>query len=292
MATINQIKKQIETATKRLEKNKERVTMYANRIEKNLEKATKHAGKEVTEENYKNVLSITSGNQKDWDLYFALNMAIESKAENEKNVSKEERNIQHLREQLQRMEEDQRNQEERNKPLEDALRVAMEDFRVVWFERMVVWYGKHYEAMRKELEPAKIRRERAKVCRYHFEANHRWNEYRKVRGYLDVVIKESNDIIYDDANKYEKPYYMEIVKQELALSWEKGIEKLATKCRKFGVNEKKISVSYPTITEKGFEVILQDGTNRVIDARIIWSAEYSECVCPHTRYIVTERKNR
>lgn len=292
MATINQIKKQIETANKRLQKNRERINMYQNRIEKGLDKVEKYTGKKVTKENYENALNLQSNNQKDWDLCFSLNFAIESKTENENKAAREEKNIQYLTEQLARMEEDQRKKEEKNKPLENALRIALEDFRIVWFKKMVDWYGKHYDIMRKSLEPSKIRRERAKKCKYHFETTHLWHEYRNVKTYLGIVIKSANEIIYDDANKYDKSYYMEIVKQELSMSWEKGVEKFANKCRKFGVDEKKITVSFPTLTDKGFEVMLKDGGNRVIDARIIWAAECSECVCPHTRYIVTERKSK
>lgn len=290
MATINQIKKQIETANKRLEKNNERVTMYANRIEKGLAKVEKYTGKQVTVDNYESALNLKGGNSKDWDLYFSLSSAIDSKAENEHNVLREQRNIKHLTEELQSIENEQKKKDEINKPLENALRIAMEDFRIVWFKRMVDWYGKHYDAMRKALEPAKVLRKRAKICEEHFDTNHHWYEYKKVRKYLDDVIKSAKETIYDDANRFDKPDYMEMIKKELANSWEKGIEKFATKCRKFGVDEKKITVSCPKLTEKGFEVMLRDCRNRVIDARIIWAAEFSEYVCPHTRYIVTERQ--
>ena len=291
MATINQIKKQIETANKRLEENKERVVMYAGRIGKGLAKVAKYTGKQVTVDNYESALNL-KGNTKDWDLYYSLSSAIELKAEKEHNVLREQRNIKHLTETLQSMEKEIKKAEMNNKPLENALRVAMNDFRVVWFERMIDWYGKHYDAMRKAFESAKVRRERAKICRNYFNTKYFLFEYKKVRKYLDIVIKSANEIIYDDANRYEKPEYMEIVKNKLAISWEKGVEKLASKCRKFGVDEKNIAISCPTLKERGFEVMLQDGRERIIYARIIWAAEYSEFVCPHTRYIITERKNK
>lgn len=290
MATINQIKKQIETANKRLDENNERVVMYANRIGKGLAKIAKYTGKQVTVDNYESALNLKDGNTKDWDLYFSLSSAIELKAEKEHNVLREQRNIKHLTETLQSIEKETKKAEMNDKPLENALRFAMNDFRVVWFERMIDWYGKRYDAMRKAFESAKVRRERAKICRNHFNTKHYFSEYKKVRKYLDIVIKSANEIIYDDANRYEKPDYMEIVKNKLAISWEKGIEKLASKCRKFGVDEKNIAISCPTLTEKGFKIMLQDGRERIIYARIIWAAEYSEYVCPHTRYIITERK--
>lgn len=63
------------------------------------------------------------------------------------------------------------------------------------------------------------------------------------------------------------------------------------KCKTFGVDENKVVARHPNVTGKGFTVILTDGKDREIDARVIWAAEYSEFVCPHTRYIVTERHN-
>lgn len=43
------------------------------------------------------------------------------------------------------------------------------------------------------------------------------------------------------------------------------------------------------VTQKGFECIITDGQERNIYARMIWAAEYSMFVSPHTRYIITER---
>lgn len=44
------------------------------------------------------------------------------------------------------------------------------------------------------------------------------------------------------------------------------------------------------MTELGIEVLLNDSKPRVLDVRVIWAAEYSELVAPHTRYIITERR--
>lgn len=292
MATINQIKKQIETANKRLQKNKERVEMYGKRVEKGLAKIAKYTGKEVTADNWTSALDLKGSNQKDWDLYFSMNDAVDYKLENQRKVLNEQNNIINLIDQLHRMEAEQRNNDKCNKPLENALRESMEDFRIVWFNKMINWYGKYYDDMRKALEPAQVRQQRAKTCLYHFEATHLWCEYKMVREFLHRVIKSANEIIYHDANQYSKTEYMERVQKKMEISWENGIAKLVEKCRKFGVNENKIKANWPSVTEKGFEVQLYDGSNRVIDARIIWAAQYSDCVCPHTRYIITERHEK
>lgn len=292
MATIKQIKSQIETANKRLQKNKERVEMYGKRVEKGLAKIAKYTGKEVTADNWTSALDLKGSNQKDWDLYFSMNDAVDYKLENQRKVLNEQKNIINLINQLHRMEADQRKNDKCNKPLENELRFAMSDFRIVWFKRMTNWYGKYYDNMRKALGPAQERLQRAKTCLYHFETMHRWNEYRMVREFLHRVIKSANDIIYNDANQYSKTEYMERVQKDMEISWENGIAKLVDKCRKFGVNECKITARWPSVTEKGFDVQLYDGSNRVVDARVIWAAEYSDCVCPHTRYIITERHEK
>ena len=109
----------------------------------------------------------------------------------------------------------------------------MADFRTVWFEKMIDWYDKHYDYLRSILDHNLKRRERAKAARYHFEARHRWNEYKRVKEYLTQVIKVCNEVILDDANQMEKPEYIAKVKEDLEKVWEMGIVKLADKCRKY-----------------------------------------------------------
>ena len=40
---------------------------------------------------------------------------------------------------------------------------------------------------------------------------------------------------------------------------------------------------------KGFSAIITDGTNRIVDVRVIWAAEFSSYVASHIRYIATQR---
>lgn len=281
MATINQLKKQLETSTKRVAQYESRIKMYSERLIKALEKATKKLGFTVSVNNYKELPNIGQH----WDLYFSISDAIDYKAENEKNLEKELKTRESLKAQIAQIERELNDK----KPLENALRSAMADFRTVWFEKMIDWYDKHYDYLRSILDHNLKRRERAKAARYHFETRHRWNKYKRVKEYLTRVIKVCNEVILDDANQMEKPEYIAKVKEDLEKVWEMGIVKLADKCRKYNLDESKIKVSRPAVTEKGFEVILTDGGSRVIDARVIWAAEFSYFVSPHTRYIVTKR---
>lgn len=282
MATINQLKRQLETSLKRVSQYESRIEMYSGRLAKALEKATKKLGFTVTVENYKELPNIGQS----WDLYFSISNAIDYKAENEKDLKRELVTIESLKAGIAKIEQELNDK----KPLEDALQSAMVNFRTVWFEKMIDWYDKHYDHLRSILGANLNRRERAKAARYHFETRHRWNEYRKVKAYLTGVIKGCNEVILDDANQMEKPEYLVKVREDLEKVWDMGIVKLADKSRKYGLDESKIKASNPNVTDKGFEVILTDGSSRVIDARVIWAAEFSYYVSPHTRYIVTKRE--
>lgn len=61
------------------------------------------------------------------------------------------------------------------------------------------------------------------------------------------------------------------------------------KSRVRSAKEQAIRVDNPTMTEKGFAAHITDGTTRVVHVRVIWAAEYSVLVTPHTRYIATQR---
>ena len=186
------------------------------------------------------------------------------------------------------MEADAARTEKENAPLEAALREAMSDFRVVWFARMEEYYGKHFDHVR-EILPA-VRARYNKLRRIY--NNYGWRMYdnhRRIYNRLEDIRKGCAEVISDDAASMERPAYLAKMHDETVKVWEAGIKKLTTKCKTFGVDEEKVVAQHPRVTGKGFEVILTDGKNREIDARVIWAAEYSEFVCPHTRYIVTER---
>lgn len=56
MATINTIRKQIETATKRMESAKAKIAMYDERTANTIAKAAKATGMNVTIDNYDKLL--------------------------------------------------------------------------------------------------------------------------------------------------------------------------------------------------------------------------------------------
>lgn len=288
MATINSIKKQIETATKRIESFNGKIAMYETRANNAIAKAIKATGiANINAENYHEILNTRDN----WDWDYKIGSNFNYKAENEKNLAREVRNLESLTAELAKMEQAASEKETANAPLKAALNDAMVDFKKVWFERMTNWYSKNYDRMRAALPKAIETHDKANRIEreYFWSWSSRLNHSRMYK-IIENKEQAANEIIYDDANRMEKPEYMAMVNEMLINDWNAGIDKLTDKCRTFGVDETKVKANHPSMTEKGFEVILTDGTNRIIYARVIWAAEYSDIVTPHTRYIVTERR--
>lgn len=289
MATINSIKKSIETATKRIESINGKIAMYESRANNAIAKAVKATGiATINAANYNEILN----NHEDFEHYYRISSNLDYKAENERNLTREIRNLESLKAELAKMEQAANDKENANAPLKAALNAAMEDFKKVWFERMANWYSNRYDTMRAMLPTAVATKEKAnRIDREYFGYN--WTmRLRHSRIYKVVENKRqvAAEIIMDEANRMNKPRYMAMVDERLNNDWNAGIEKLTDKCRSFGVNESKVRADNPAMTEKGFAVVITDGTNRIIEARVIWAAEYSDIVTPHTRYIVTERR--
>ena len=178
--------------------------------------------------------------------------------------------------------------------LAKALDLAMADFREVWFERMLGWYTSHYNYIREKLPVARDRYKRASTIMEHFTYKREFICFQKSRIYrfLTNVRKRAVEVIGDEAARMDFTAYMAKTEKELTGSWSKGIAILTEKCQKFGLDETSIRVDVPQMTSKGFSALITDGGSRVVDVRVIWAAEYSELVTPHTRYIATQRRTQ
>ena len=304
MATIPQITKQIETATKRIADFERKIAMYTERRDKAIAAANKKFGlniqvddiivKDETKGRYtwrEYSLPASVRDAIGFDASFKITNACDYIHDNTKKKGFEEQNIARLKEELAALEAKAKaDADNYDNALDAALRSAMADFRVVWFERMMTWHGKHFDIIQEKTPVMKERRARVRSLQYYFDTfRHRIPHY-KIRNFLERTAKICNEIISDEVNRYDnRDAYLADMKKELESSWERGIVNLTKKCQVFGVDQSKVSTCAPNMTSKGFEVIIQDGKPRVIHARIIWAAEYSDIVEPHIRYIVTER---
>lgn len=304
MATIKQITKQIETATKRIADFDRKIAMYTERRDKAIAAANKKSGLNICVDDI--IVKENTNGRYTWKEYslpasirdaigfeasFKITNACDYINDNTKNKGIEERNLARLQAELAELEAKAKaDADNYNNALDSALRSAMADFRVVWFDRMMTWHGKHFDIIKKRTPAMIERRARVRSLQQHFDAYRFRNIHRRISHFLEATANRCNEIIADDANRYDnRDAYLADVNKELERSWESGIVKLTKKCQGFGVDESNVSTCAPEMTAKGFEVVIRDGKPRVIHARVIWAAEYSDIVEPHIRYIVTER---
>ena len=81
----------------------------------------------------------------------------------------------------------------------------------------------------------------------------------------------------------------EDIKKDIDAYWVSSLNRLADVLYKKNAVSG-LSVKMRSCTSRGFSAIIQEGSTREFDARMIWAAEDSTIVTPHFRYIVTERK--
>lgn len=304
MATIPQLTKQIEVATRRVADFDTKIAKYTERRDNAIAAANKKFGlniqvddiivKDETKGRYtwrEYSLPASVRDAIGFDASFKITNACDYIHDNTKKKGFEERNIARLKEELAALEAKAKaDADNYDNALDAALRSAMADFRVVWFERMMTWHGKHFDIIQERTPVMKDRRARAINAKQYFNCYGTYSKHRRTCGVIDAIIGRCNEVIYDAANNYPtRDSYLADMKEELERSWERGIVNLTKKCQVYGVDQSKVSTCAPNMTSKGFEVIIQDGKPRVIHARIIWAAEYSDIVEPHIRYIVTER---
>lgn len=304
MATIKQITKQIETATKRIADFDRKIAMYTERRDKAIAAANKKSGLNICVDDI--IVKENTNGRYTWREYslpasirdaigfeasFRITNACDYINDNTKNKGIEERNLARLQSELAALEAKAKaDADNYDNALDAALRSAMADFRVVWFERMMTWHGKHFDFIKAKTPEMKERRERIRRLVQYFDRYWTSNKHRRTINFLERKQAICNEIISDEVNRYDnRDAYLADMKKELKRSWERGIVNLTKKCQVYGVDQSKVSTCAPNMTSKGFEVIIQDGKPRVIHARIIWAAEYSDIVEPHIRYIVTER---
>lgn len=304
MATIKQIEKQLATSDKKTASLEKRISMYRDRLDKaiaainkagagiavsDIELVETRNGRFVSREYH---LPREIVEKYGFELAYRVTSNRESLDRAERDLTLEIRHRDSLSEQIQKMKVAKDAYDQVTQGLAKALDLAMADFREVWFERMLGWYTSHYNYIREKLPVAQDRYKRASTIMEHFTSKRGFICFQKSRIYrfLTNVRKRAAEVIGDEAARIDLTAYMAKIEKELTGSWSKGIAILTEKCQKFGLDETSIRVDVPQMTSKGFSALITDGASHVVDVRVIWAAEYSELVTPHTRYIATQRR--
>lgn len=289
MATINQLTKQIETATKRVAGFEKKIAMYETKVNKWFTTFSLTDSDLVAGGHGFYDLTAEARARVDWEDSYKVTRDYEYLKQNERYLAYELRNIEKLAAEKASLVARQKAEEDAfDHGLSDALTKSLEPFKVQWLARMNDWHRRHYAFIHKNLEGARAQYVRAKSLANHFFFR---RGHARLYGNLQAFMHEKSVIIMDEATRYDDvESYMKVIGKRLEKEWESGIKKLTTKCQAYCIDEARLKVSGVDMTDKGFEVWMTDGKPRRVYARVIWAAEYSDFVCPHTRYIVTEKK--
>lgn len=297
--TIAQITKSIASSEKMVAKFEKNIDMYMTRTNKaiakfNAENNTTFGINDliVTKGRWMHSFDVTFAgrNESNWSSCYSITDNYTRFLENKSRLDAENIRLENMRAEIARIQSaiDEKNAKY-NTALENALRNAMVDFRAAWMTKMMNWSRKHFQFINARKDAAK-----AWVNKYHntyftwtFRANHK-----SLFNALDDKSRAMCEIFLDDAAKMNEPEYLEMMEKNFADHFESCIKTMTEKCDGFGIDGNTINIIAQDVTERGFTIVLTDASGIIVDARIIWCAEYSELVSPHTRYIVTKRNNK
>lgn len=296
--TIAQITKSIASSEKMIAKYNKNIDMYLTRTNKAIAKFNAQFNASfgindlvATKGRWMHSIDVTFAgrNESNWSSCYSITDNYTSYLENKSRLDAETIRLENLRAELNRLEsENAAKVAAYNTGLETALRNAMVDFRAAWMTKMMDWSRRHFQYINANKDAAQ-----AWVKKYHntyftwtFRANHK-SLFRN----LDEKSANLCKIFGDDAAKMNEPEYLDMMEKQFADHFESCIKTMTEKCDGFAIDGNTIRIIRQDVLERGFEMLLTDASGIMVDARIIWCAEYSELVSPHTRYIVTKRNN-
>lgn len=301
--TRNQILKSIATAQKAIEKATKNVAMYTTRRDNAIAKANAK-GIQVSTTDFHVVnpnaqrptVEMNIRGSFDFNIVYPIMNAWESALENAATEARENRRIAHLNDELAAMDAAENHVNDMATIMENA----MAEFKAQWFAKMMDWHMAHHAHINSILADTIRRRDRMNaiekrmerqcgfwMCRTQRETLKK--NHGRIYLALNQAIRNANEIIFDKAAGKTKSEYRTMAMEMISAEWSRNMKVLVEKLDRFNINTNAVKVDGIGTTAKGFECFITDGNHRTIYARMIWAAEYSMMVSPHTRYIVTEK---
>ena len=296
------IEKQIQAAEKRIAKFEKNVATYGSRVDKQLEKLQKQ-GIMLTLDDFKIVKEKGWKYSYEWQVsdrakellpyekWDAIANNAERERENSDRLADERKHLENLVAERDRKEKDRQQLEEKDSALLDKLGEVLNPFRGQWMEMMIDWHDAFYERIHAKLPEARIRYNQLQE---EYNLLNRQNGFRGKTSEM-ITVEEKRKaygriLSAPPAAWPTKQAYLDDLRPKLEKQFDESLRTLAAKCRDFGLDTTELRIHHPRFSERGLDVYMTDGTERVIDARMIWAAEESSLVTAHTRYIVTERR--
>lgn len=299
---MKQLDKQIEATEKRIAKFEKNIGMYESRFEKQLQKLLKE-GVQLTKEDFQvkptgrwkydyDVQLSDKAQALDWDKKYSMSDNVMRAQENRDRLKDEKKSLQKLINESDEKKWGEEQKEAAVKVLLEHLSIELETFRIEWKEEMMKWHEGFYERIHKALPNARVQ---YKELEQHIQEEQRANGWRPTTRLKQLQTAKASFgriLSAPPASYATMDGYLAMCKNRLDDEWRWTVRGLAEKLLPFDVDTTQMKVMHPRMAERGLDVLIADNKQRVIDARMIWAAEYSEYVTPHTRYIVTERQQK
>ena len=170
---------------------------------------------------------------------------------------------------------------------------TLKPFRIQWTESMMKWHAGFYDCIHEKLPEAREQQPYLKQLLETLKYEHGYFSRHPDIINVETRLKNVSRILSAKPGIYDtQDEYLAYIRPRLDEEFDACIATLAAKCRPFAMDVEQVQVHHTRIGERGFDLLLTDGKQRVVDARAIWAAEDSMYVTPHSRYIVTERQTK
>lgn len=287
MATIKSLQRQLLSTESKLDKASQRISMYTSRLVSALAAATKLMGQEVTENNYDALLCAPS----DFDAHFRISDNLERLDEAKRAHVKLARHLSELQASLMELQQRVSDKEAVLTTAVSSLSALLSSFHEAWHTKMMDKHLAFYTRIQAAVPAHTLKADRLKrIMPVGCISGSYLFAHRRMYSVIKEAYSKEHAWLRQPAAVLSQEAYMSHVDRELSQSWEDGLKLLAEKCIRYDVDFSKLEAHSPEMTDLGIEVLLTDDKPRVLHVRVIWAAEYSELVAPHTRYIITERR--
>jgi len=294
------LEKQIAASEKRLAKFEKNVGMYRDRADKKLALLQK-SGFMVTREDF--TVFKTGRWKYDYDYTLSDNAKqiltlaqyspvvdnLLSERENAERAENEKKELEALKEKNTEKDRAEKEVAEQNRMLVNRLEKELLPFRKQWMEDMTKYHREFYHRIHEALPNARKQYKELEKEIYEEKRKNCFRPSPEIKKMEKKLTAYGHILSAPPAVHNTEESYMDYIKPRLEEEYNNCLYILADKCRPFELDLDKVQVHYPRMSSRGFDVMLTDDKDRVVDVRMIWAAENSELVTPHTRYIITER---
>lgn len=206
------------------------------------------------------------------DKWCAITDALTYQHENTARLVDERKHLDELTEKQRETQQKQEDMQAVDSVLADKLTEALQPFRIQWTESMMQWHAHSTYASINGFPKHANNIRSSNDLKYEHGYYSKHPDIIKTETQLKNVarILSAKPVIYDTQDEY-----LAYIRPRLDEEFNACIATLAAKCRPFALQVDQVQVHHTRMGERGFDLLLTDGKQRLVDARAIWAAEDS-----------------